>query len=363
MQRLRIDKLLGPQKVADVADAIADMERYIPRHAKMAMLDLVLAWARVDTTIAQLATAAFNMDPTVGAIGRSFGKLAVEVIPIAVMKKRRHSRGTSTKKRWRCWMSNGSGKTKTRPGGMRTYLPAPSMTGFPTPPAISLSHGRACWTGRSCVQRVAVCSHDPIVVGPRRYRVEEPQIVRVLPRHRRLAYVTLRRQVGGGRQDSFGGDGGIFISRSATGGDHVAIANRVIHALQQQAADRGVLVDRHRHPRIAIPPVMSETFSPVIAGKRIVPPEPSTTGLVAFASQKRPSAGSDGDSAKGRANAAAVQFYRRSDLKVASNSVVVIELDDPLLAAFQATQADGGAINRARLRPQPYPLARRIARL
>lgn len=181
MQRLRIDKLLGPQKVADVADAIADMERYIPRHAKMAMLDLVLAWARVDTTIAQLATAAFNMDPTVGAVifgrmpvpdrlrkmrelnlqlGRtssaselrklkkhyeehskprntiahaacvgflrkpdrivflpfesegSFGKLAVEVIPIAVMKKRRHSRGTSTKKRWRCWMSNGSGRRK-----------------------------------------------------------------------------------------------------------------------------------------------------------------------------------------------------------------------------------------------------------
>lgn len=75
MQRLRIDKLLGPQKVADVADAIADMERYIPRHAKMAMLDLVLAWARVDTTIAQLATAAFNMDPTVGAV--IFGRMPV----------------------------------------------------------------------------------------------------------------------------------------------------------------------------------------------------------------------------------------------------------------------------------------------
>lgn len=39
------------------------------------MLDLVLAWARVDTTIAQLATAQFNMDPTVGAV--IFGRMPV----------------------------------------------------------------------------------------------------------------------------------------------------------------------------------------------------------------------------------------------------------------------------------------------
>lgn len=60
--------MIAPGSDGDFSTVIAEMDRYIPKRVRLAMLDLVLAWARVDTTIAQLATAAFSMDPTVGAV-------------------------------------------------------------------------------------------------------------------------------------------------------------------------------------------------------------------------------------------------------------------------------------------------------
>ena len=45
-----------------------DVERHIPRSAKVIIADIVMTWARVDSTIAQLSGASFALDPTAAAI-------------------------------------------------------------------------------------------------------------------------------------------------------------------------------------------------------------------------------------------------------------------------------------------------------
>jgi hypothetical protein len=54
---------------------LAGLSPFVRRRLKIKMIDLVLAWARLDAAIAQLASAQFSMQPTVGAI--IFGKMGV----------------------------------------------------------------------------------------------------------------------------------------------------------------------------------------------------------------------------------------------------------------------------------------------
>jgi len=45
-----------------------DLDRLIPASDRLLMLDLVMVWARVDTSIGQMASTLFGMTPSIGAI-------------------------------------------------------------------------------------------------------------------------------------------------------------------------------------------------------------------------------------------------------------------------------------------------------
>lgn len=45
-----------------------DLDRYIPKSIRLIMLELVMTWARVDTTIGQLTTTLFGISPSIGAV-------------------------------------------------------------------------------------------------------------------------------------------------------------------------------------------------------------------------------------------------------------------------------------------------------